>query len=102
MANLGSRMMRFVKGKMMRHLPQMMTCVEFEDFVLDFLDDQLTAKQRHRFELHLRLCRECREYLDAYQRARDLGRKALTDTDPELPEIPEDLVTAIMDAQERK
>ena len=99
MANLGSKIMRLVKGKMMRHLPQMISCVEFEEFILEYLDGELEPGRRRRFELHIRLCRECREYLVAYQRARELGRKSLLTTQPELPEVPEELVSAILNAR---
>ena len=99
MQSLGAKMMRFVKGKMMRHLPQMITCVEFEDFIVDYLEDRLSDRQRKRFEFHLRFCRECREYLAAYQCARELAHRALRAADEELPEIPEDLVTAVLDSR---
>lgn len=99
MADLGSKMMRFVKGKMMRHLPQMITCMEFEDFIVDYLENRLEPSRRRRFEWHRSMCRECREYLEAYQRTRALGRKSMLGAEPDLPDVPEDLVTAILAAK---
>ncbi len=99
MASVGSRAMRFVKGRMMRHLPEMISCVEFEEFIVDYLEDQLEPRTRRRFELHLRFCRECREYLVAYQHARQLGRKSLLVSEQELAEVPPDLITAILNSR---
>jgi anti-sigma factor RsiW len=80
---------------------RMITCREFEDFVLQYLDDELPARQRAMFEFHLRICRECREYLAAYQRTVEIGRAAFKDANETVPEdVPEDLVKAILEARE--
>ena len=39
----------WLKGFMLRRIHGMITCKEFEDFVLDYLDDELPALQRSRF-----------------------------------------------------
>lgn len=94
-------MMRRIKGLMLKRMHGMITCREFEDFIMDYLDESLPAKQRKRFEWHLRLCRECREYLAAYQRAMELGQATLGTTSDDLPEdIPEDLVKAVLDSRQ--
>lgn len=78
-------------------LPMMITCEVFEDFILAYLDNELGDKQRRLFEFHLRFCRECREYLAAYQRARALTRDALdAESREELANVPEDLISAIL------
>ncbi len=41
-------LLRWLKGFMLRHMHGMITCKEFEDFVLDYLDDELPALQRSR------------------------------------------------------
>lgn len=93
--------LRRAKGAMMKHMHRMITCREFEDFVSRYLDDELSKKQRAVFELHMRLCRECREYLAAYKRAIEIGREAFTSEDETVPEdVPEDLIKAILDARE--
>ena len=63
---LKTEMMRWAKGQMLKRMHRMITCREFEDFVLQYLDDELSVRQRAMFEFHLRICRECREYLAAY------------------------------------
>ena len=92
--------MRRLKGFMLRRMHGMITCREFEAFVIAYLDDELPAKQRKRFELHLKICRECREYLAAYQRAIEFGQTLLDTTQDAVPDdVPEDLITAILDSR---
>jgi anti-sigma factor RsiW len=92
---------RWLKGLMLNHVHRMITCKEFEGFVLSYLDDDLPAAQRSVFELHMRLCRECRDYLAAYQRAQELGVATLGPCEEAVPDdVPEDLVKAILDARD--
>lgn len=94
--------MRRLKGAMLKRMHGMITCREFEEFVLSYLDDELPAKQRNIFEWHLRICRECREYLAAYERTIEVGKAALGPADNAVPDdVPEDLVRAVLDARER-
>jgi anti-sigma factor RsiW len=98
---LKTGMMRWAKGKILKRMHRMITCREFEDFVLQYLDDELPARQRAMFEFHLRICRECREYLAAYQRTVEIGRAAFKDANEAVPEdVPEDLIKAILEARE--
>jgi len=93
---------RVVKGMMLR-LPMMITCRQFEDFILDYLDGNLRATQRRVFEMHLRICRECRQYLAAYQRTMELSRVALQDSPSvEMGDVPEDLIKAVIEARKAK
>jgi hypothetical protein len=91
---------RWLKGQMLKRVHRMITCREFDDFVLRYLDDDLTIPQKTVFELHMRICRECRDYLAAYQRAMELGKSVLPSPDDPLPDdVPEDLVKAILSAR---
>ena len=91
---------RRLKGLMLKSMHRMITCTEFEEFVISYLDGDLNPKQKSMFEWHIRLCRECREYLAAYQRSIELGRGALSTDDDQLPEdVPEDLIKAIIEAR---
>lgn len=63
----GSGLMRWLKGMMLKLMHGMITCREFEDFVHDYLAGELVATKARRFEWHLKICRECRDYLRAYQ-----------------------------------
>jgi anti-sigma factor RsiW len=93
-------MARKTKGTVFRRGPLMMTCAELEAFILDYLSGRLSARQRRIFSLHMLLCRECRDYLEAYRRTVTLERAAFrTPTAPTLEDVPEDLVKAILAAR---
>ena len=94
-------LMRRLKGKMLRSMHGMITCREFEEFVLGYLDGELPARQAKVFEWHLRICRECREYLAAYKRTIEVGKAVLGPVDESVPDdVPEDLVRAVLDSRE--
>ncbi len=79
----------------------MLTCREFEAFVLDYSEGQLARGQRLSFELHLRMCPQCREYLQLYLRTVEASRSAFPDPDAPVPEdVPEELVKAILEARQ--
>jgi hypothetical protein len=40
------RMMRWMKGQRMKRMHGMITCREFEDFILRYLGGELTAQQK--------------------------------------------------------
>lgn len=89
-----------MKGMMLRHMPMMISCREFENFILAYLEGELPARQLRTFELHIRICRECRDYLAAYRLSTELARRAFEDPDQPLPEdVPDDLVKAILAAK---
>ena len=89
-----------MKGAMLRNLPLMITCGQFESFLLDYLEGSLPTGQRRVFELHLAICRECRDYLAAYKETVKLEKQAFADPGAPLPEsVPEDLITAVLEAQ---
>lgn len=93
-------MMRRFKGTMLKRVHGMITCREFEEFVLQYLDGELPSKQRNIFEWHMRICRECREYLAAYKRTVEVGKAALGSADESVPDdVPEDLIRAVLDAR---
>ena len=100
-ASLMSTVMRKAKGLMLNHLPMMINCGEFETFLLDYLEGSLPARQRTVFELHMKLCRECREYLTAYRRTVEVAKRAFADGVAPLPgDVPEDLIRAILSARD--
>jgi len=81
-------------------LPAMISCVEFEDFILGYLDGDLPRGQRLLFDMHLAVCRECRDYLAAYKAAMAVTKGALARQEIEqLENLPEDLITAVLAAR---
>lgn len=87
---------RRLKGLMLR-MPLMITCEEFEAFIIGYFEDGLTAHQRRLFEIHLKICRECRDYLAAYKVSMEAAKQGVGDPTSMLPdEVPEDLVAAVI------
>jgi anti-sigma factor RsiW len=78
------------------------TCREFVDFILSYLEGELDEPQRAAFDYHLSGCRNCVRYLDHYRRTLDAERAAFADEDAPVPdEVPEALVQAILAATRR-
>lgn len=94
-------LMRRIHGVMFK-LPLMITCEEFEEFILAYLENDLSATQKFVFEMHLKVCRECREFLAAYQSAMTLTKGALEEeTKFDTQDVPEDLIQAVLAAQKK-
>ncbi len=92
-------LIRRMKGLMFKSIHGMISCREFEDFILSYLDSDLPEKQRKRFEFHMRICRECRDYLAAYKRSMELYQ-AMFPRAKTIPEdVPEDLIKAIIESR---
>ena len=80
----------------------MITCREFVDFLMDYLDDLLPVEQRGVFEEHMSDCPSCVTYLDTYRETVRLGREICRDPEGPVPEdTPEPLVRAILAARAR-
>ena len=98
--SLGSRMLRWMRGVMLKHMPFMITCRQFEDFILDYLEGELPERQKTVFEIHLKVCRECRDYLAAYRRTMEVSTLVVRSDHSGVPEtMPDDLIKAIREAR---
>lgn len=94
---------RFAKGAMLKVMPGHITCDEFEAFMAEYFEGELSTAQRQTFDLHLKVCEDCRAYLKAYRNTIALGRTAFTRGDAPVPEdMPKDLVSAILAARASK
>jgi len=77
-----------------------MTCREFVDFLMAYLDGELPEGQRGVFEGHLVDCPPCKDYLETYRETVELGRRVCCGADAPVPEdVPESLVRAILEAR---
>jgi anti-sigma factor RsiW len=76
-----------------------MTCREFTDFLMAYLDDELAAEVRSAFESHMFGCQTCVNYLESYQATVALGRIACAEDEPVPNDVPESLVQAILAAR---
>jgi anti-sigma factor RsiW len=76
------------------------TCQEFIDFLMDYADGVLPPEQRAQFDEHLSVCPDCVNYLASYRATTSLGKAAFKPSDtPIPPEVPSDLVRAILAAR---
>ncbi|WP_419910191.1 anti-sigma factor family protein [Hoeflea sp.] len=100
MSRAAPTLMRRIQGMMFK-LPLMITCEEFEAFILSYLEGELSGREKFVFELHMLLCRECREYLAAYRASLELAKESGKSTDEPLPPVPDDLVEAVLAARKR-
>jgi predicted anti-sigma-YlaC factor YlaD len=69
-----------------------MNCREVIGFIMDYLDDVLTAAERREFEKHLAVCSSCTAYIRTYE----LTIRMEVATRIEDVTVPEDLVLAIL------
>jgi anti-sigma factor RsiW len=79
-----------------------LTCREFTEFLMAYLDGELAPDAAAAFEAHLAVCEDCVNYLDSYRATVELDRQAFAELDAALPaDVPEELVQAILDARAR-
>ena len=75
----------------------MLTCKEFDDFMVDYLDGDLTVWQKFMCWLHVKMCRECAHFIQKYQKVIKLGRSAFDTPDDPVPDsVPEELIEAAL------
>ena len=77
-----------------------MTCREFVEFLVDYLEGALSDQERRVFDEHLAICPSCVNYLASYRETVQLGKAALRAEDDAVPSsVPEELVQAILAAR---
>jgi hypothetical protein len=94
------RVRRRLKAVMMRRVPGMITCAEFERFVVDHYEGELGERQRRLFERHMAMCPPCRVSWESYRKAVALGQRLFADEEKDAPPpVDEDLVAAVLAAR---
>lgn len=97
--NFITKIVKISKSIMLNNMYGMITCKEFENFMQCYFDDDLDESKRTKFERHLLICRECRDYLAAYHRSVEMSKAVLNSNDDQVStDVPEDLIKAILDA----
>jgi anti-sigma factor RsiW len=76
-----------------------MTCREFTEFLMAYLDRELADDVRSAFESHMFGCQSCVNYLESYQATVSLERAACAEDEPLPGDVPESLVQAILAAR---
>ena len=87
----------------LRVSPRMITCREFNDFIIDYTEGNLTEEQSILFKRHMRVCPMCRNFLRTYIATYKAADRILPYDDTEVPsEVPQDLIDAILDIKQSK
>jgi anti-sigma factor RsiW len=86
-------------GDLMR-VARELSCKDFVAFLDDYEEGRLAPERRAVFERHLGICSDCTAYLDSYRKTMRLSALAHGDA-PVPPEVPEELVRAILAARKK-
>lgn len=77
-----------------------LTCRQVEQFLLDYLEGQISLWTWLKFRYHLWLCDDCRKYLQDYRNAVALGRRIFDKPDDEASgKVPDEIIAAILKAR---
>ncbi|AOW76305.1 hypothetical protein A3Q34_05175 [Colwellia sp. PAMC 20917] len=93
--------MLMIKRLIAQHMPGMLTCEEVDNFLYDFHGGNLSYIESFKFKLHLSMCPECRDYLEGYKNAIRLSQTGFIKAE-QSPEVPEDLIQAILKSRTSK
>ena len=108
LAILGGRIsgaiMQKIGGSLLRNLPGQITCQQFEDFLIEYLEDRLTVAQRILFERHMKVCPMCRTSLKSYLKVIEMGQAICAEDqkDEVFTEAPQELIDAIIDVSRQR
>ena len=96
MARIWAAVLNSIRRALGAQAPAAITCRQFEDFIVSYLDGSLDEDSRQQFEGHIEACKACREYLVAYRETIVLGRRAYDGLDEIPAAVPEELVLAVL------
>ncbi len=75
----------------------MLTCKQFDEFMIDYIEGNLPLRQKISCGLHFRMCRNCARFVEQYRRVILLEKNAYLEPDNSIPEeIPEELLKAAL------
>jgi anti-sigma factor RsiW len=74
-----------------------MNCRELNEFLIDYLDNELPTETRREFEHHIDICAPCLAFLESYRKAAEIGKLVFDHPEDPVPlEVPERLVQAVL------
>ena len=76
------------------------SCQELIDFLDRYVDDELPAPTRLKFEEHLEVCEACMDYLHSYRETIRLTAEAWRDEEIAIEDVPTQLIEAILAVRE--
>jgi len=77
-----------------------MTCREFVEFLMQYLEGELPSERQAIFDAHLAECPWCVVYMSNYRQTIQLGHAAFESTDEPIPaEVPYELIQAVLAAR---
>ena len=82
-----------------------LTCRDFVEVIMAFLDGELDTAQRACFYAHMNACPACVCYLDSYKTTVALGKSICEPEELDGPvpgDVPEELVQAVLAARRRR
>ncbi len=78
----------------------MITCQEVVEYLMAYVNDELSPAERTAMDAHLKVCPACVSFLETYQQTLIYEREAFSQ--PDLEEaIPEELIQAILTARKK-
>jgi len=78
-----------------------MKCREVAEFLMEYLDGALGEAERRVFEGHIGDCPACVNYLETYRETVRLGKSVCAPDAEVPPDVPEELVQAILSARRK-
>ena len=78
-----------------------MKCREVAEFLMEYIDGALGDSERSVFEGHIEDCPACVNYLETYRETVRLGKSVCAPDAEVPPDVPEELVQAILSARRK-
>ncbi len=79
----------------------MINCKKLHQFLMDYIDGNLSEDERAAFEAHVNLCPPCVRYMESYKDTIDAARKCCDDEAEKREKMPEGLVDAILASRKK-
>ena len=79
-----------------------MRCKDLIAFITEYEEGSLPKYKKFFFELHLKICPPCREFLESFHTSIKLGKKCCCPESQVPPTVPEDFIQAVLRASQAK